>query len=152
LGKYRPVHHLPGALAGYSEVHEIPLTRISEAVSKRRLPAEHAADDRPPCAGSLAGRSTSDRRALGRLVHQADVADDHAPAFREFYPGLGLPPGFSGRRRALIERRRNRKFTAERRDHGTRQFSPERDRRARRPERFYFRIAVEDFAGAVTDR
>src|SRR5262245_46389110 len=64
LGKYRPVHDLSGALAGYSEVHEIPLARIPENVSERRLSAEHAADDRPPCAGTFAGRSAGRRRAL----------------------------------------------------------------------------------------
>src|SRR5689334_1493426 len=56
LGKYRPVHDLSGALAGYSEVHEIPSARIPENVSERRLPAQHAADDRPPGAGNPAGR------------------------------------------------------------------------------------------------
>ena len=46
------VHHLPGALAGHSEIHEIPPARISQDVCQRRLSAQHAADDRPAGAGA----------------------------------------------------------------------------------------------------
>src|SRR4029079_17631124 len=100
LGKYRPVHDLPGALAGYSQIHEISAARISEDVFERRLSAEHAADGGPPRAGAFAGGGAGGR---GTLAHQADVTDDNAPALREFHPGLGLTADFSGRGRPLVE-------------------------------------------------
>ncbi len=44
LRQRRRVHHLSRAFAGHSEVHGVPHTRISQAVRRGRLPAQHAAD------------------------------------------------------------------------------------------------------------
>ena len=47
------------------------------------------------------------------LFHQTDVADDNAPAFRKFHPGLRLAAGLAGSRWPLIERRGNGEIAAE---------------------------------------
>src|SRR6478752_4702464 len=99
LGQYRAVHDLSGALAGYSEVHDVPPARISEVVFQWRLSAQYAADDRPVGAGTAAGRGAGGGRALKLhfwLVHQADVSRNHAPAFREFHPSLHLTAELAG--------------------------------------------------------
>jgi len=67
LRQSRGVHDLSRALAGYSKVHGLPHPRIPKTVRRRRLSAQHAADDRPFGAGAVSDRG---ERGCGVVAEQ----------------------------------------------------------------------------------
>ena len=83
------VHHLPGALAGHPEIHGLAPARISQDVRQRRLPAQHAVDDRPPGAGAVAGRGVGGRGALAFLFAR-DLVRNPVPTFRDHALALSI--------------------------------------------------------------
>ncbi len=87
-----------------------------------------------------------------RLVDQAHVGRNDPPTFRKFHPGLHLPADLAGRRRPLVERRGSCELAAICGDDGPGRCAPKRDRRAGGAKRLDLRIAVENFACAITDR
>src|SRR3954451_21547555 len=105
-------------------------------------------------AGSAPGGRSSSviRSGLFRLVDDADMGGDDAPALRELYPGLHLPADLARHRVAIEQGGGDGGVAAIAGDHGLRGAAVEADRRApgaKAGDRF---IAVEVLADAIAQR
>src|SRR4051812_2494084 len=66
MGERGAVHHLPGAFAGHRGVLPLARAELPAHVSRRQVPAEHAADHRPPRPGAIPDRGADHRRSITR--------------------------------------------------------------------------------------
>src|SRR6478752_8314014 len=105
-------------------------------------------------AGSVPGGRSSSviRSGLFRLVDDADMGGDDAPALREFYPGLHLAADLTRHRVAIEQGGGDRGVAAIAGDHGFRGAAVEADRRAPGAESGDCLIAVEVLADAIAQR